>query len=103
MDLRPGALTVTPGGCATLTARLTNRAASAIRGECQLISPLGTWPMLGPWTRGFAARPGELVTLCYSVRLPASARPGSHWWALAKAMYFGKIAYSECARIEVGG
>jgi hypothetical protein len=37
------------------------------------------------------------------VRLPASARPGSHWWALAKVMYFGRIAYSECARIEAGG
>jgi len=40
------------------------------------------------------------VTLCYPMRLPAGARPGSHWWALAKVMYFGRIAYSECARIE---
>jgi hypothetical protein len=37
------------------------------------------------------------------VRLPASARPGSHWWALAKVMYFGRIVYSETAQIEVCG
>jgi hypothetical protein len=82
---------------------LANRTAAPVRGECQLISPLGTWAALGPWTRGFAVPPGEKLTLCYPLRLPASARPGSHWWALAKVMYFGRIAYSECARIEVGG
>jgi hypothetical protein len=37
------------------------------------------------------------------MRLPAAARPGSLWWAPAKVMYFGRIAYSECARIEVCG
>ena len=103
LRLLPAAVRIGAGRAGELSVQVTNRTAAPVRGECQLISPLGTWPMLGPWTRGFAARPGELVTLCYSVRLPASARPGSHWWALAKAMYFGKIAYSECARIEVGG
>jgi hypothetical protein len=68
-----------------------------------MISPWGTWAALGPWTRGFAVPPGEAVTLCYPVRPPAGARPGAHWWALAKVMYFGRIAYSECARIEVSG
>ena len=90
------------GRAGELSVQVTNRTAAPIRGECQLISPLGTWQLLRPWTRGFAAQSGELLTLCYSVRLPASARPGSHWWALAKVMYFGRIAYSECARIEVG-
>jgi hypothetical protein len=37
------------------------------------------------------------------MRLPAAARLGSHWWALAKVMFFGRIACSECARIEVCG
>ena len=103
LRLLPATMTIGAGRAGELSVQVTNGTAAPVRGECQLISPLGTWQLLGPWTRGFAAEPGELVTLCYSVRLPASARPGSHWWALAKVMYFGRIAYSECARIEVGG
>jgi glycosyl hydrolase family 38/alpha mannosidase-like protein len=103
LRLVPAAMTIGAGRAGELSVQVANRTAAPIRGECQLISPLGTWQLLGPWTRGFAAQPGELVTLCYSVRPPASARPGSHWWALAKVMYFGRIIYSECARIEVGG
>src|SRR6185437_2074805 len=102
LRLLPAATAIGAGRAGELSVQVTNRTAAPIRGECQLISPLGTWQLLGPWTRGFAVQPGELLTLCYSVRLPASARPGSHWWALAKVMYFGRIAYSECARIEVG-
>jgi alpha-mannosidase len=103
LRLLPATMAIGAGRAGELSVQLTNRTAAPVRGECQLISPLGTWQLLGPWTRGFAAEPGELVTLCFSVRLPASARPGSHWWALAKVMYFGRIAYSECARVEVGG
>jgi len=103
LRLLPATMTIGAGRPGELSVQVTNRTAAPIRGECQLISPLGTWPLAGPWTRGFAAPPGEAVTLCYPVRAPASARPGSHWWALAKVMYFGRIAYSECARVEVGG
>ena len=98
---RPATLRIPAGRAGEFAVEVANRTAAPIRGECQLISPLGTWPALGPWTRGFAAAPGEAVTLCYPMRLPAGARPGAHWWALAKVMYFGRIAYSECARIEV--
>jgi alpha-mannosidase len=102
LRLLPATMAIGAGRAGELSVQVVNRTAAPVRGECQLISPLGTWQLLGPWTRGFAAEPGELVTLCYSVRVPASARPGSHWWALAKVMYFGRIAYSECARIEAG-
>jgi alpha-mannosidase len=99
LRLLPATLTLGAGQDGEFAVQVTNRTAGPVRGECQLISPLGTWA--GPWTRGFAAQPGEAVTLCYPLRLPATARPGSHWWALAKVMYFGRIVYSECARIEV--
>ena len=39
----------------------------------------------------------------YTLTVPAWARPGSHWWALAKVMYFGRVYYSECAQIHVAG
>ena len=101
--VEPAVLEVAPGGHATLTVRLDNRTASVIRGESQLMSPFGTWHQVGLWTRGFTAGPGETVTVDYAVAVPAWARPGSHWWALAKVMYFGRVRYTECAQIRVTG
>ena len=101
--LTPTALDLAPGDRAALTVRLVNRTASVIRGESQLLSPFGSWPETRPWTRGFTAVPGEAVDLEYPVTLPPDARPGSHWWALAKVMYFGRVYYSECAQIHVAG
>jgi hypothetical protein len=99
--VEPAVLEVAPGGHATLTVRLANRTASVIRGESQLMSPFGTWHQVGPWTRGFTAGAGETVTVDYAVAVPAWARPGSHWLALAKVMYFGRVRYTECAQIQV--
>jgi hypothetical protein len=101
--LEPAVLEVAPGACATLTVRLANRTASVIRGESQLLSPFGTWHQARSWTRGFTAGPGETITLDYSVTVPAEARRGSEWWALAKVMYFGRARYTESAQIRVTG
>jgi hypothetical protein len=103
VDLTPGAVDLAPGECATLTVRLANRTASVIRGESQLLSPFGSWPGMQGWTRAFAAGPGETVLLDYAVTPPPATRPGSHWWALAKVMYFGRVQYTECAEIRVNG
>jgi alpha-mannosidase len=101
LAMEPAVLDVAPGECAALAVRLVNRTASVIRGESQLISPWGTWREARPWTQGFTAGPGETVRLGYTVALPAGARPGSRWWALAKVMYFGRIRYTESAQIRV--
>jgi alpha-mannosidase len=101
VDLLPAGLDLAPGECGTLTVRLANRTAGAIRGECQLATPFGTWAQTRPWIRGFAAAPGETVDLDYTVTAPAGARPGSHWWALAKLMYFGRVRYTDSAEIRV--
>jgi hypothetical protein len=103
LDLRPATLALAAGEQGELTVRLVNRTAAPIRGECQLISPVGSWPAVGPWTRGFSAAPGEAIDLAYPVALPPHARPGAQWWALAKVMYFGRLCYSKCARLEVRG
>ena len=94
VSLLTPALTVRPGGRGEVGVRLLNRTASAIRGECQLISPFGTWQAAGAWARPFTAAAGEPATL----RFPVTGRPGS-WWALAKVMYFGRVHYTECAAI----
>jgi alpha-mannosidase len=103
LDLAPGSLDLAPGECGRLTVRLVNRTAGPLRGESQLVSPFGSWQEAVPWTRGFAADPGETVLLDYTVALPATARPGSHWWALAKVMYFGRVRYTEPAAVRVTG
>jgi hypothetical protein len=103
VTLEPAVLEVAPGECAALTTRLVNRTASAIRGESQLMSPWGTWREARPWTQGFTAGPGETIRLGYTVALPAGARPGSQWWALAKAMYFGRVRYTEAVQIRITG
>jgi alpha-mannosidase len=101
--VEPAVLGVAPGGHATLTVRMANRTASWVRGESQLMSPFGTWHQVEPWTRGFTAAPGETIAIDYTVAVPAWARHGSHWWALAKVMYFGRVRYTECAQIQVTG
>ena len=101
LRLFPASLTIGAGQRGELMVEVANRTGAPIRGECQLVSPVGTWPVLGPWTQGFAAAAGEVITLCYPVT-PAGARPGSQWWALAKLMYFGRVVYSACTRIEIG-
>jgi alpha-mannosidase len=101
LRLGPATVRLPPAGGAELVAEISNGTAAPIRGECQLISPHGSWPLFGAPARGFAAGPGQTARLCFAVTVPTGARPGSHWWALAKVMYFGRVRYSECAQIEV--
>ena len=95
------AISVTPGGTAAIEVLLRNGAASAIRGEAQLISPHGSWRQAGPWTTGFALEAGAERTLRFEVAVPAAARPGEQWWALVKVMYFGRLRYTETAEVTV--
>ena len=96
-------LRLIPGGRGELQVRVTNRLASELHGEAQLVSPFGTWQMLGPWTRGFGAAPQERVTLRFTVSVPETERPGSQWWALVKVMYFGRVRYTEAVPVVVEG
>ena len=97
----PTGLELAPGQRGELAAVITNRVASAVRGEAQLVSPIGSWPLLSPWTQGFAAGPAETITLRYPVAVPAGARAGAHWWAVVKVMYFGRVRYSQAVEVRV--
>ena len=92
-----------PGQRGELAIRITNRVASQLRGEAQLVSPFGSWEALGPWTFGFGAGAGMAVTVSYPVTMPADARPGAHWWAVVKVMYFGRVRYSQAVPVTVAG
>jgi alpha-mannosidase len=94
-------LELRPGGRAEAAVRLRNATAAQIRGEAQLVSPFGSWAQARPWTRGFTAEPDRDVTLGFTVTAPAAARPGQHWWALVKVMYFGRVRYSEPVAVTI--
>jgi hypothetical protein len=93
-------LRLAPGGRGELLARVTSGLASELRGEAQLVSPFGTWEMLGPWTQGFTVAPGASTVLRFTADVPAAARPG-RWWALVKVMYFGRVRYSKAVPVLV--
>jgi alpha-mannosidase len=95
------ALRLAPGADAELVAELTNQLASPLRAEAQLVSPFGSWELLGPWTQGVTAGPGERVPVRFRGRVPATARPGSQWWVMVKVMYFGRVRYSAAVPVTV--
>jgi hypothetical protein len=98
--LTPG-LRLAPGESGDLAVELASGLASQLRGEAQLVSPAGTWESAGPWAQGFRVDPGGRVTLRFRVAVPATARPGTHWWAVVKVMYFGRVRYTEAVPVTV--
>ncbi len=94
-------LELRPGGHGEIAVRLRNATASQVRGEAQLVSPFGSWAQTRPWTQGFTAEPGRSVTLGFTVTARATARPGQHWWALVKVMYFGRVRHTEPAAVTI--
>jgi alpha-mannosidase len=90
-----------PGGRGELLVSVTSQLASQVRGEAQLVSPFGTWAMLSPRAQGFSAAPGEPAVLRFAVTVPATAQPGTTWWALVKVMYFGRVRYSPAIPVTV--
>ena len=103
VSLRPGALEASPGEPVELSVQVTNHTRGPVRGESQLISPFGSWDAIRPWTLAFAAGPGETAALAYRGAVPPDARPGSHWWVLAKVTYFGRVHYTESIPVRVRG
>ena len=94
-------LRLPPGGSGRIAVTLRNATRSPLRGEAQLVSPFGSWAETAPWTRGFTAGPEQAVALDFTVTVPAAARPGEHWWALVKVMYFGRVRYSEPVTVVI--
>jgi hypothetical protein len=94
------AVSVAPGGRGTLRVSLRNLAASEIRGEAQVLSPLETWSSVTPWTQGFAVPPGGESVVGFDVAPPPDALVGTYW-ALVKVMYFGRLVYTESVPLSI--
>jgi alpha-mannosidase len=90
-----------PGEQGEMVARATSHLASELRGEAQLVSPFGSWPLLGVSTQAVTLAPEATAELRFPVSVPAATRPGSHWWALVKLMYFGRVWYTESVPVTI--
>jgi hypothetical protein len=90
-----------PGESGELVVRIASHLASQLRGEAQLVSPVGTWQATGPWTQPVTVPPGGDATVRFAVTVPATAAPGWESWLLVKLMYFGRVRYSESVRLIV--
>jgi hypothetical protein len=100
VDVLTGAISLKPGESSELRVRVRNTAASEIRGEAQVISPHETWPIVTPWTQGFAVAGGASTEVAFAVDVPYDFAGGT-WWALVKVMAFGRLWYSESVALEV--
>jgi hypothetical protein len=101
LEVLTQALRLAPGERGELAMRVTSRLASPLRGEAQLISPIGTWRAAGPWTQSVAADPGGEATVRFAVTVPSTASPGWQSWLLVKLMYFGRVRYSKAVPLTV--
>jgi alpha-mannosidase len=95
------ALRLAPGASGELTVRVTSHFGSSLRGEAQLVSPIGTWRASGPWTQAVEVAPGGDMSVSFNVAVPATAEPGWESWLLVKLMYFGRVRYSPAIRLIV--
>ena len=64
-------LRLPPGGQGEILVRVTSGLASELHGEAQLVSPFGTWDMLGPLAQGFSLAPGASTVLRFAASVPA--------------------------------
>jgi hypothetical protein len=101
LELLTPTVRLAPGESGELAVRVASHLASQLRGEVQLVSPVGTWQATGPWTQPVAVSPGGEATVRFAVTVPATAEPGWESWLLVKLMYFGRVRYSESVPLTV--
>ena len=94
-------LRLAPGENDELLVSLTSRLASELRGEAQLVSPFGTWPLFRHPAQDFSVAPQATAVLRFGVSVPADTRPGSRWWALVKVMYYGRVRYTQAVPVVI--
>ncbi|GLW09287.1 alpha-mannosidase [Microtetraspora sp. NBRC 13810] len=102
VDVPARGVALAPGEHGRFTVGLRNLAGFDIRGEAQVISPWGTWDLVGPAVHPVAVPAGSAAELAVRVDVPPGARPGS-WWLLVKCMWFGRVSYSPAVPLLVRG
>ncbi len=75
-------------------------ARSELHGEVALVSPWGTWDILGPAAAAFSVEPGGRTTVRFAADVPGGTPP-STTWLLAKVMCAGRVLYTEAVPLAV--
>ncbi len=101
IDVLTPQLRLAPGESGELTVKVASHLGSQLRGEVQLVSPVGTWQATAPWTQSVEVAPGGETTVSFGVTVPATAEPGWESWLLVKLMYFGRVRYSPAVSLTV--
>ncbi len=68
-------LLLAPGSSGTIDLLVANRTSSELRGEAQLVSPIETWPYVGPWTQGFVVPAGGRAEVPFSISVRQTPSP----------------------------
>jgi hypothetical protein len=94
------AVSVRPGGRATLRAVLENRFRSPVHAVAHLVGPVDTWELTPQPVSGQRLDADGTARLEFPVVAAPDTRPGS-WWLLVKLMYAGRVAYTDSVRLTV--
>ena len=101
LEMITSAVRLAPGESGELSVRVASRLRSELRGEVQIVSPIGTWQATAPWTQPVTVPPGGEATVRFAVTVPAAAAPGRESWLLVKLMYFGRVRYSQAVPLII--
>jgi alpha-mannosidase len=96
----PEAVRLARGESGRLSVRVASAVEAAVAVEAALVSPWGTWEMVGPRAVGAELPAMGEVELGFDVRVPRSAAPGC-WWALVRVVGGGRVLYSPAVALEV--
>jgi alpha-mannosidase len=106
MSVRLGVdvLELAAGQAIELPVLVDNHAQSEIRGEAMLISPYGTWSddvCIAPRIQPFTIAAGGTASISFTARAAATARVGSHWWALVRVASHGRLYYTPAVAVHL--
>jgi alpha-mannosidase len=88
------------GESGRLAVRVASSAGAPIALEAAVVSPWGTWDLVGPRLVGATVPAFGEVELTFDVRVPSWVAPGS-WWALVRVTGAGRLLYSPAVSLEV--
>jgi alpha-mannosidase len=92
-DLKPGHETV-------IELEVLNANPFTVMGDCQLVSPWGTWGWLSDWSQTLRVLPGTTTELGFPLR-PHTWTEAMDVWATSKLCCFGAATFSPTVRLVV--
>jgi alpha-mannosidase len=96
----PSPVRARAGDRARLAVRVASAAAAPIALEAAVISPWGTWDLVGPRLVGDVVPAGGEVELGFDVAPPPGS-PAGRWWVLVRVAGAGRLLYSPAVSLEV--